>query len=126
MSDLAANIANDLLQLKGKSADRQTHALKMLGGGEEGSMIDGVLQIISVMDDDKQLCVKEAKRNYFIGGALAGIILIGLIGGGVWFYSKRQKNKRHDEECKKIKETLDNEVKLSGEEMAVSAPENND
>lgn len=118
MSDLATNLTNSLLQLKGKSADHMTHALKMLGGGEDGSMVDGALRIVSALDNDKKISVKEAKRNYGIGGALTGTAVTGIIGGAVWLHSKRKKKKEHQEECKKIEQTLDNEVKLAAEEAA--------
>ena len=118
MSDLAFNITNSLLQLRGKSADHMTHALKMLGGGESGSMVDGALRIVSVLDNDKKISVKEAKRNYGVGDVLVGTAVTGIVGGGVWLYSKRKKKKEHKEDCKKIEQTLDNEVKLSVEETA--------
>ena len=116
MSDLATTITNSLLQLRGKPADHMTHALKMLGGGENGSMVDGALRIVSALDNDKKLSVKETKRNYGIGGALIGTAVTGIIGGGVWLHSKRKKKKEHQEECKEIEQTLDNEVKLAAEE----------
>lgn len=118
MSDLATTITSSLLQLRGKPADHMTHALKMLGGGENGSMVDGVLRIVCALDNDKKISVKEAKRNYGIGGALIGTAVTGLIGGGIWIHSKRKKKKEYQEECKKIKQTLDNEVKLAVEEKA--------
>ena len=111
MNDLATNLTNSLLQLKGESADHMTHALKMLGGGEDGSMVDGALRIVSALDNDKKISVKEAKRNYGIGGALIGTAVTGIIGGGVWLHSQRKKE--HQEECKKIEQTFDNEVKLA-------------
>lgn len=113
MSDLATNITNSLLQLRGKPADNMTHALKILGGGENGSMVDGALRIVNALDNDKKISVKKAKRNYGVGGVLIGTMVTGIVGGGVWLYSKRKKNKEHEEECKKIEQTLDNEVELS-------------
>ncbi len=118
MNDLATTITNSLLQLKGKSADHMTHALKMLGGGEDGSMVDGALRIVRALDNDKTISVKEAKRNYGIGGVLLGTAVTGMIGGCVWLYSKRKKKKEYQEECKEIEQTLDNEVKLASEERA--------
>lgn len=125
MSDLATNITNSLLQLRGKSANHMTHALKMLGGGDDGSMVDGVLRIVSALNDDKNIRVKEAKRNYGIGGVLIGTAVSGIIGGGVWLHSKRKKKKDHQEECKKIEQTLVNEVKLAAEEKADADSEKN-
>lgn len=116
MSDLATNITNSLLQLKGKSADHTTHAMKMLGGGENGSMVDGLLRIVRALDNDKKISVKKTKMNYGVGGALAGAAVTGAIGGGAWLYSKKKKKKEHEEECKKIEQTLDDEVKLAAEE----------
>lgn len=49
---------------------------------------------------------------------LIGTVVTGIVGGGAWLYSKRKKNKDHEEECKKIEQTLDNEVKLSEKENA--------
>ena len=125
MSDLATSITNSLLQLRGKSAKHMTHALKMLGGGENGSMVDGALRIVSALDDDKKMCVREAKRNYGIGGALIGMAATGIIGGGAWLYSKRKKKKEHQEECKKIEQVFDNEVKLAAEEKTDADSEKN-
>lgn len=118
MSDLAINLTKSLLQLKGKSADHMTHALKMLGGGEDGSMVDGALRIVSAMDNDKKISVKEAKRKYGIGGVLIGIGVVGMIRGGVWIISKRKKKEEHQKECRQIEQTLGNEVKLATEEEA--------
>lgn len=123
MSDLAANITNSLLQLRGKPADHMTHTLKMLGGGENGTMVDGMLRIVSALDNDKKMSVEEAKRNYGIGGVLIGTVVSGIIGGCVWLYSNRKKKKEYQEECKKIEQIFDNEVKLSTEENADTGSE---
>lgn len=121
MSDLATNITSNLLQLRGKSANHTTHALKMLGGGENGSMVDGVLRIVSALENDKKINVREAKRNYGIGGVLTGTVSGFLI---ALFLSKRKKKKEHQTECKRIEQTLDNEVKLAKEKSDVDSEEN--
>lgn len=121
MSDLASNITNSLLQLRGKSADYTTHAMKMLGGGENGSMVDGLLRIVSALDNDKKLSVKEAKTNYGLGGVLIGAMATGIIGGSVWLYSEKKKKKKYEEECKIIEKTLDDEIKFAEGNVAVDA-----
>lgn len=49
----------------------------------------------------------------------------GIIGGGAWLYSKRKKKKEHQEECTKIEQIFDNEVKLAAEEKTDADSEKN-
>lgn len=109
MSDLATNLKNSLLQLKGKPANHLTRALKSIGGGENGSMVDGAIRIVDALDKDKKRSVALVKRIYGVGGIFIGTAIM----GGVWFYSKKKEKQKYKEECKIIIKTFENEVKAA-------------
>ena len=109
MSNLSENLMNSLLQLKGYPADHITHSFKTLGGGEDGSMIDGVIRMVTALDEDKKGSVNSAKIRYGIGGA----VITSIIWGGAWMYNKKKEKKQHEEECKVIEKTFENKIETA-------------
>jgi len=119
MSDIAS-IKNSLLQLKGKPAHHVTHALKTIEGGEDGSMIGGLIKIVDRFIEDKRRSVATAKRKYGIGSYLGGTVVTGLFVGGVWLYSKHKDKKQHDKECEDIVKVFEDEVVAADENVDVT------
>jgi len=115
MSDIAS-IKNSLLQLKGKPADHVTHALKTIDGGEDGSMIGGLIKIVDRFIEDKRRSVATAKKDYGIGGCLIGTVVTGITFGGIWLYSNHKEKKQHDKECMGIVKVFKDEVIAADEE----------
>lgn len=58
MNNTTTLIIEDLSHLKGKSADHVTRFLKRCGGGNESTMVDGLIKIVRMLDEDKVHCVK--------------------------------------------------------------------
>lgn len=120
MIEFTNEFENILQQCKGKSANYITHALKMLGGGENGSMAEGMMRIIEVFKEDKRNSVQSAKGKYGMGGLVLGISVTSIMG----LYLRKKENKKHEEEKKIILKTFNNEIGASGTEECSIAREN--
>lgn len=120
MIEFTNEFENILQQCKGKSANYITHALKMLGGGENGSMAEGMMRIIEVFKEDKRNSVQSAKGKYGMGGLVLGISVTSIMG----LYLRKKENKKHEEEKKIILKTFNNEIGASSTEECSIAREN--
>lgn len=120
MGNLSENIKGDLVQLNGKSADHVTHALKKMSGSEDGTMVDGLMNLVDAFIEDKRDSVSSTKKIYGTGGFVAGIVLTGLIVGGVYVYDKRKKKKEMQIEADRLQQIMDDEVELANVEKANS------
>jgi hypothetical protein len=120
MIEFTNEFENILQQCKGKSANYITHALKMLGGGENGSMAEGMMRIIEVFKEDKRNSVQSAKGKYGMGGLVLGISVTSIMG----LYLRKKENEKHEEEKKIILKTFNNEIGASGTEECSIAREN--
>ncbi len=103
----------DLILLKGKSADHVTSFLKRCGGGEDGTMIDGLINIVGMLNTDKAISVKNAR----LGGVAMGAIGTAIIGGGITLYIRHREKKQCREKMQEITEILKQEVALSDAEQ---------
>lgn len=120
MIEFTNEFENILQQCKGKSANYITHALKMLGGGENGSMSEGMMRIIEVFKEDKRNSVQSAKGKYGMGGLVLGISVTSIMG----LYLRKKENEKHEEEKKIILKTFNNEIGASSTEECSIAREN--
>lgn len=120
MIEFTNEFENILQQCKGKSANYITHALKMLGGGENGSMVEGMMRIIEVFKEDKRNSVQSAKGKYGMCGLVLGISVTSIMG----LYLRKKENEKHEEEKKIILKTFNNEIGASGTEECSIAREN--
>ena len=120
MIEFTNEFENILQQCKGKSANCITHALKMLGGGENGSMAEGMMRIIEVFKEDKRNSVQSAKGKYGMGGLVLGISVTSIMG----LYLRKKENEKHEEEKKIILKTFNNEIGASSTEECSIAREN--
>ena len=120
MIEFTNEFENILQQCKGKSANYITHALKMLGGGENGSMAEGMMRIIEVFKEDKRNSVQSAKGNNGMGGLVLGISVTSIMG----LYLRKKENEKHEEEKKIILKTFNNEIGASSTEECSIAREN--
>ena len=54
MNDFGKNVKEYLLQFKDMPANHFTHALKQISGSEDGTMVDGVIEIIDRLISDRE------------------------------------------------------------------------
>ncbi|MBQ7918738.1 MAG: hypothetical protein IJ324_02185 [Lachnospiraceae bacterium] len=119
MNNLAERIMYITEQLKGKSADYITHALKMIDGGENGTMAGGIQRIVSVLNAEKNMAVADTKLKYGIGGAAIGVASAGLLLGGAWLHSSSKNRKLHEKECQEIVEAFEAELEQARKESVM-------
>ena len=112
MKDIEMVLKDNLNQLKGKSADHTTYFLKNCGGGENGTMIDGIINMIDMMNRDKLHSVKKAKMD----GMVIGIVGTSIIRAGIYLYSKYRDKMQCREKIQEVVEILKQEVTLANEE----------
>lgn len=104
MNDFGENVKDYLLQFKAMPANHFTHALKQISGSENGTMVDGVIEIIDRLISDRE---RSTTTAFFVGS-----IGTALVGSVFWIYSKHREKKKHEEECQKIIKTFENEIAL--------------
>lgn len=104
MNDFGENVKVYLLQFKAMPANHFTHALKLISGSEDGTMVDGVIEIVDRLISDK----KRSETTAFFVGSL-GTAVVGSI---FWIHSKYREKKKYEEGCKKIIKTFENEIAL--------------
>lgn len=112
MNNSTAFLMEYLTLLKGKSADHITRFLKKCGGGEDGTMIDGLINIVEMLNADKIANVKNAR----IGGIAIGAIVMVIIGGGINLCIKHMEKKQCCEKIQEVAEISKQEVSLANEE----------
>lgn len=118
MSDKAIEIRENLIKLRGKPADYVTHFLKTHSGGEKSKMVDGLIDIVDTLIEDKMISVNEtkhkSKKRYGSIGFLGGIIF----SGSIVFLHKHikkgkidtEKRKQNDDKCDVIIKEIKTEV----------------
>lgn len=104
MNDFGENLKDYLLQFKAMPANHFTHALKQISGSGDGTMVDGVIEIVDRLISDKE---RSATTAFF-----AGSIGTALVGSVFWIHSKHREKKKHEEECQKIIKAFENEIAL--------------
>lgn len=104
MNDFGEIIKDYLLQFKTMPANHFTHALKQISGSEDGSMVDGVIEIVDRLINDKKRSATTAFWVGSIGTALVGSVFL--------IHSKHREKKKHEEECQKIIKAFENEIAL--------------
>ena len=119
MNDIGAILKANLKQLRGKSADHITNFLKNCGGGEKGTMVDGIINMLDMLNEDKFHSVKQAKMHGIAIGAAGASI----IGGSIYLYTKYRDKKRCREKMQEVVEILKQEVALANKEK-ISVEEN--
>lgn len=119
MNDIEMILKENLKQLRGKSADHITNFLKNCGGGENGTMVDGIINMLDMLNEDKLHSVKQAKMH----GIAIGVTGTSIIGGGIYLYIKYRDKKQCREKMQEVVEILKQEVSLANEEK-ISVAEN--
>lgn len=104
MNDFGKNVKEYLLQFKDMPANHFTHALKQISSSDDGTMVDGVIEIVDRLISDKE---QSATTAFFVGS-----IGTALVGSVFWIRSKHREKKKHEEECQKIIKTFENEIAL--------------
>lgn len=104
MNDFGENVRGYLLQFKAMPANNFTHALKQISSSEDGTMVDGVIEIIDRLISDKKRSETTALFTGCIGTAVVGSIF--------WIHSKHKEKKKHEEECQKIIKSFENEIAI--------------
>ena len=75
-------------------------------------MIDGIINMIDMMNRDKLHSVKKAKMD----GMVIGIVGTSIIGAGIYLYSKYRDKMQCREKMQEVVEILKQEVALANEE----------
>ena len=112
MNNLETRLVSAIQQLKGKSGKYFTSTMKKWGGGEEGSMVDGLLNIVNLMSEDKRLKVNQTRVTYGVGGLIGGAAAIGI----GWWYTNHKERVRHNQNCNKMVEIVETEVEAAKSE----------
>ena len=115
MSDIGTVMKQNLMQLRGKSAKYVTNFLKNSGDGENGTMVDGLINMVDVLKADKDQNVSQAKISYGVGGFGIGVIATSLFGSAIWFHSKYKSRKQCQEESQSVVKMLKQEVAAANE-----------
>lgn len=63
MSDVGTELLERLQGLKGQPADRVTHAIKAYGG-KDATMVDGLIKMVTRLNEDKHVSVTKAKVTH--------------------------------------------------------------
>ncbi|GAB5081771.1 hypothetical protein Osc1_09440 [Hominimerdicola sp. 21CYCFAH17_S] len=121
MNNTTTLIIEDLSHLKGKSADHVTRFLKRCGGGNESTMVDGLIKIVRMLDEDKVHCVKNAR----VGGITIGVICTAIIGGSAYLIHKHREKCQSRKKMQEVAEILKQEVALADEEKLPVDEKNN-
>lgn len=108
MNDFGENIRGYLLQFKAMPANNFTHALKQISSNEDGTMVDGVIEIVDRLISDKN----RSELTALFTGCITGCIGTAVIGSIFWIHSKHKEKKKHEEECQKIIKSFENEIAL--------------
>lgn len=112
MNNATTLIMEDLSRLKGKPADHVTRFLKNCGGGENSTMVDGLSNIIGILNADKICSVRNAK----IEGIVIGVIGTVVAGGSAYLIHKHREKCQNRKKMQEIAEILKQEVALSNQE----------
>ena len=112
MNKTTTLIMEDLFHLKGKSADHITRFLKRCGGGEDSTMVDGLINIVGMLDADKTYSVRNAR----IGGIAIGAIGTIVIGSGAYLIHKHREKCQSRKKIQEVAEILKQEVALANQE----------
>lgn len=113
MNSVTTTLIEDLSLLKGKSADHITHFLKRCGGGEDSTMVDGLINIVDKLETDKMYCVKYARIN----GIVIGVIVTTVAAGGsAYLIHKHREKRQNQKKIQEVAEILKQEVALANQE----------
>lgn len=112
MNNKTTFLMENLLSLKGKSADHVTHFLKECGGGEDSTMVDGLINIVDMLHADKLYSVKNAQIN----GIVIGIIISTIFGGSAYLIYKYYEKNQSRKQIQEVAEILKQEVSLANQE----------
>ena len=110
MNNTEIKIKNHLDQLKGKPADYVTRAFKEYSGTKDGTMVDGIINMIDELVADKKLSVEDARIKCGVGCFVGGTVMTAVLGGVVWLHSKREVKKEHQVKQAELVEILEKEV----------------
>ncbi|MEG1615149.1 MAG: hypothetical protein RR343_06670 [Oscillospiraceae bacterium] len=116
MGNLTEKVKDNLVQLKGKPANHVTHMLKRMSGSEDGTMADGLMNLMAALVKDKQDSVSSTKKTYGVGGLAVGTIFTTAIAVGIYVYNKRKKKKDLQIESGKIEQIMNDEIDLANAE----------
>ena len=112
MNKTTTLIMEDLSHLKGKPADHITRFLKRCGGGEDSTMVDGLINIIGMLDADNACSIRNAR----VGGIAIGVIGTVVIGGSAYLIHKHREKSQNRKKIQKVAEILKQEVALANQE----------
>lgn len=112
MNNTTTLIMEDLSHLKGKSADHITRFLKRCGDGEDSTMVDGLINIIGMLDADNACSIRNAR----VGGIAIGVIGTIVIGSGAYLIHKRREKCQNRKKIQEVAEILKQEVALANQE----------
>lgn len=113
MKDFGTEISEKLKLLRGKPASYVTHALKEFGGGDDATMVDGLINLVNQLNEDKKISISKVKLQYGLGGAGIATATIGLYHGTNWLHSKYNKWKIQNQENLKYIQILDKEIEMT-------------
>lgn len=112
MNNATTLIMEDLSHLKGKPADHVTRFLKRCGGGEDSTMVDGLINIIGMLAADNACSIRNAR----VGGIAIGIIGTAVVGGGAYLIHKYREKCQNRKKIQEVAEILKQEVALANQE----------
>lgn len=106
-----------ITSLQGKPANYVTSCLKTLGGGENGTMAEGLYCIINTMEKDKLMSVAHARAGGIAIGAVFTCGFFGII-HLLRYIEKKQSQKKIQEIAEILKQdtALINEDELTADE----------
>lgn len=114
MKNMETMIMNMLMQLRGKSADYITKFLKEWGG-ENGTMADGVINIVQMIIEENRERVIKVGVGCFAMGAVGTASVI----GGIHLYSKHKEKKHCREKMEQVAEILRQEAAIANNESTL-------
>lgn len=105
MNNTRTLIIEDLSHLKGKPANHVSHFLKECCFEEDGTMVDGLINIVDMLNADKMCSVRNA---------MAGGISIGVLGTvGAYLIHKHYEKCKSRKKIQEVAEILKQEVALA-------------
>lgn len=106
MNDRITILMENLVSLKGKPADQVTHYIRQWSGKEDGTMVDGLINII-------QTVRISGLRNGIAIGVVTSLVIFS---GSAYLVYRHYEKKQSQKQIQEVAEILKQEVALANQE----------